>query len=199
MQLLNNKLSYKLIKRTTQYSFLSEINQSILHTDNDASLFRKSCLVAFKVGKFKMTWIGLFECNNQKINLVTQKGIPEEDLKVFKNAPYAKNGPQDFVLATGEYYICNNISRDFKDEYWISFAKRNDIQSFMVLPIKKEGKIIGTFNLYSTDIDFFDKEEIGLLTKIVNDISLALDLFEKERKHKEIENRIFSNEKDFVP
>ena len=51
----------------------------------------------------------------------------------------------------------------------------------IVLPIKRSGKSIGTFNIYSSISNFFDDKEISLLTEAAGDISYALDVFLKEK------------------
>jgi PAS domain S-box-containing protein len=197
IQKLNKKLTYSLIKRTTQYSFLSQINQSIVHTDNERSLFRKSCYVAYYVGKFKIAWIGLFDRTDTKINLIAQKGIEEDDLVLLLNGSKKIDSMQNHILTTGEHFICNTISSEISDDNWKLIAERDHINSFMILPLKKGGRIIGTFNLYSSETGFFDKEEVALLTEIVNDISFALDFFEKEKIQKTTEDLLLKNEKRF--
>ena len=197
IQKLNKKLTYSLIKRTTQYSFLSQINQSIVHTDNERSLFRKSCYVAYYVGKFKIAWIGLFDSTDEKINIIAQKGIETDDLALLSNGTKNIDSLQKQVFSTGENFICNTLSSGVMDDNWNLITEKNQINSVMILPLKKGGKIIGTFNLYSSEIGFFDKEEIVLLTETVGDISFALDLFEKEKKQKTTEELILKNEKRF--
>jgi len=194
---LNTQLAHKVIKRTTQYAFITQINQSIAQTDNAEALFYKSCQIARKTGRFKIAWIGLFDHATQKINIASHSGIASEDIFRFKNATYQQQGPQHEVLTTGTYALCNNIPLMPDMEKFKSFAERNSISSFMVLPIKRLGSIIGTFNLYSSEIDFFDKEEIALMVEVAGDISFALDLFEKDRKHKATEHLIIQNEKRF--
>jgi PAS domain S-box-containing protein len=64
----------------------------------------------------------------------------------------------------------------------------------MTLPIKKSGQIIGSFNLYSTIANLFDSKEIALLEEIADDISFALDVFEKERIRKQMEELLIHSE-----
>ncbi|HMI02125.1 MAG TPA: PAS domain S-box protein [Pedobacter sp.] len=194
---LNTQLAHKVIKRTTQYAFISHINQSIVHTNNEATLFRKLCRTAVEVGRFKLAWIGLFDTTSKKMNVTAQNGIPKEDIALFTDVYCQNNEVQHQVLLTGTYYLCDNISchPDFKK--WQPFATKNRIRSFMVLPIRRLGIIVGTFNLYASEFNFFDKEEIALLMEVSGDISFALDLFEKEKKQKATEELIIVNEKRF--
>jgi PAS domain S-box-containing protein len=194
---LNAELEQKIIKRTSQYAFISQINQTIVHVTNVETLFRNSCRIALEFGKFKMAWIGSFDIVHKKITLLDSSGISEQDIKLFTDAPYETNGPQGNVMRTGKYYLCNDIEHTLELESWKPYAAKHNIRSCIVLPIKKEGRIFGTFNLYATELNFFDKDDIALLIEVTGDISFALDLFEKAERHKEAEELILKNEKGF--
>jgi PAS domain S-box-containing protein len=194
---LNKKLTYNLIKRTTQYSFLSQINQSIVQTRSEASLFRKACFVAYHVGKFKVAWIGVLDDKSGRVNMVAQKGIVDADLNQVIENLEQENKIQNKVITTGKSYLYNETSTEELEQDEPLFKSIKQLNALMVLPIKKEGKTIGTFNLYSSEVGFFDKEEINLLTETVADISYGLDLFEKEKRLKITEDLILKNEMRF--
>ncbi len=194
---LNTQLAHKVIKRTAQYAFISQINQCIVHAKEEPVLFNKICEIAVEVGKFKIAWIGIFDAVNKNINIVAQSGMREEDVHSFKKAPYMQGGPQDRVLQSGTYNLCNNNSEHPDFEKWKPFVEKNNIRSFVILPIKRLGITVATLNLYAADYDFFDSEEIQLLLEVSGDISYAIEVFDKERKHKETEKLVIEREKRF--
>lgn len=194
---LNTLLAHKVIKRTTQYAFISQINQAIVHYKDELVLFQQTCRIAHEVGKFKIAWIGTFDTGNNKINIAAQSSIAEEDLHLFTAATYLQNSPQDQVLQTGNYHLCNNVLEHPDIEKWRAFTSKNSILSIMILPIKRLGVTVATLNLYSSEYDFFDGEEIQLLREVSGDLSFALDVFEKEKRHKETENLVTEREKRF--
>ena len=51
----------KLIKANRLYLFISEINQMIVRTTDEETLFKEACNIAVVIGKFKMAWIGLID------------------------------------------------------------------------------------------------------------------------------------------
>lgn len=177
----------KLLKANNLYAFISQINQNIVRVKDEAILFRNACQIAVKFGKFKMAWIGLFDSEYKTISLAEQTGMAEQDTHLFVNAPCEKEGPQAEVIRTNSYYVCNDIQKELKLQNWRSFAVGRNLNSCIVLPIKRFEKIIGTLNLYSNEKSFADEEEIELLVEIASDISFALDLFERENIHKELE------------
>lgn len=187
----------KLLKIKDLYAFISQINQKILRLDDGDALFQNACLIAVKFGKFKMAWIGLFSSDNKMMSMIEHSGLPEENIHLAKNLVIEANSPHDYVLKTESYYICNDIHNEPELLRWAPFAKKYGIHSIIVLPFRKSGKIIGTLNLYSEKIKFSNKEEIALLIEVATDISFAVDLFEKAKKHKETEELVLKNEKLF--
>ncbi len=184
----------KITKLNRLYAFISQVNQTIVHVKDQRTLFRKACEIALEFGKFKMAWIGLLDHENKKINMVEECGTYTEDLTLFANVPYDNKGPQAFVTSTGTSYICNDIENTLELADWRAYAERRGIRSCMVLPLKKGGMVTATFNLYSSSVHFFDKEEIALLEEAVGDVSFAMDLFEKEKLREETEKKIMESE-----
>lgn len=187
----------KINKGKTLYAFLSQINQSIVHIKDEKLLFKNSCAIATQYGKFKIAWIGIFDHHFKKISLIGESGLEEEEALSLRDVTYNSDGPQDFVLRTGTHYVSNDIKHDLEHAGWKPFAIKHGISSCIVLPLKKFGRIIGTFNLYSDQMNFTGTEEINLLTEVASDISFAIDNFEKARMHQLTEELAFKNEKRF--
>lgn len=187
----------KLRKVNRLYAFISQVNQNIVRIGSQETLFHNACHIAGIYGNFKIAWIGLFDHSRKTISLADQYGIPEEDIAVFVNIPYRINDAQDTVLSTDSYFICNDLEGVSSMQDWDIFVKEHDIESCLVLPIRKGGTIIGTFNLYSTSPNFYDDQEISLLMEVTGDISFALDSFQKAKNHSIAEQQIVKNEKRF--
>ncbi|MEO8087977.1 MAG: PAS domain S-box protein [Bacteroidota bacterium] len=188
------KIDNELIHANRLYAFISQINQTIVHSQNEQTVFKKACKIAIEYGKFKSAWIGLFDHINKKINLIEEFGLMHQDIVLFTNTPYDKKGPQEHVLRTDTYFVCNNIQSDLELSSWKPISATRDWNSCMVLPLRKSGKIIGTLNLYSDEIDFFNKKEIALLMEAAGDISFALDIFEKDKQRIHTEQRLKQSE-----
>jgi PAS domain S-box-containing protein len=191
----------KIIKANRLYLFISEINQMIVRTTDEETLFKEACTIAVERGKFKMAWIGLIdEVNNElvpavvageetaylsKIKTISTKDIPEG------------RGPVGTAIREETYVVCNDIENDILMTPWKEEALSRDFISLMSLPIKKGGKVIGVFSLYSTEKNFFDAEEIALLVEATDDVSFALEVFEKEIQNKKAEEAVFQSEKRY--
>lgn len=175
------------------YSFISQINQAIVQTSGESELFTKTCRIAAELGNFKMVWVGIFNAERTRVSLSEGCGIPNHSLERFANAEIWHQGPMFQVLETGKPYVCNNIT-EFQHREWREFAYSNGIGSFMVLPLSKDGQIIGTLNLYSASADLFNEQECSLLEEVAGDISFALNSLERERSRERAERRLRSSE-----
>lgn len=175
------KIEQEVHKISRLYSFISAINQTIVHAKNEVEVFKKACRIAIEVGKFKAAWIRMVDSSYTDLNIINGFGIlPEEKMRII-TLENDKNEPHLYVLNYDKSYICNNIIECIELETWKSYAKEKGFNSIMVLPIRKSGKIFCTLNLYATEIDFFNQVEIKILEEVAGDISFALDVFEKDR------------------
>lgn len=198
IDITNYKLSeQKIAKGKALYSFLSHINQSIVHLSDQESLFSNACKIAIEFGKFKLAWIALFDDQQETMTLAVQCGSHAVELPDFSNAPIPPNSLQRKVIDSGLFHSCGDVETEIHDTFFRAFAERHDILSFIILPLRKSGKIIGTFNLYSEKKHFIGNDEILLLDEVTGDISFALHNFEKEKKHRETEQILVANEKRF--
>lgn len=173
----------KLYTANNLYAFISQVNQNIVRVKDEITLFRNSCQLATESGKFKMAWIGLFDHKNKMVSLVEQSGMQAEDILFFTDRSFQLGGPQDYVIRSEEPFVSNNVQHAPFLAHARSFTVTRGINSCMVLPIKRFGKVIGSLNLYSTSSDFLDKQAITMLREVADDISFALDILENEKQH----------------
>jgi len=183
-----------IIKVSRLYAFISQINQAIVHIPDQSTLFQAACRIAVDIGKFEEAWISIPDTITRKLNLVAYCGMSDGELDMLNNIIYADNGSTGTVLRTGMSFVVN----DFDDESVYGDAKRyaafKGFKSGIALPIKVSGKAIGTYHIFSYKINLFDHEEIRLLEEAAGDISFALDVFEKERHRKKMEDKITQSE-----
>ena len=184
----------KLIYANRLYAFISQINQAIVHISDEATVFKEACRIAIEFGKFKMAWIGKVDKKKRVLKLIQECGTPPGDINQFLNIHYKVNGPTDKVLKSGIYYICNNFQEDLELVNWKPYLESRGFNSTIILPIKKSGSVVYTFNLYASEIDFFNNEEIRLLVGAAGDISFAIDIFEKEKLRRKAEIDLEKNE-----
>src|SRR5690606_29080382 len=103
--------------------------------------------------------------------------------------PCRPEEPHQQVLSGASCYACNDIEPSSLGS-WSSPVKQIGINALAIFPIKKNGRVYGIFNLYSSQAGFFDQQEMALLDEAARDISFALDIFEKDRQRLEVEKEL---------
>ena len=183
----------KLIYANRLYGFITQINQATLHVKDEEALFTEACRVAVERGGFKFAWIGLTNTLNREIHLNASWGSTEKDSIFFSNYIYDLDGPIAHVVGGLEYSAIAEIQKKSNKDF-IEYANERGFKSAICLALKKSGKLIGTFNMYSSEKQFFNEEEIALLQEATGDLSFALDIFEKEKLRKITEEKLKHSE-----
>lgn len=188
------KAEEKIIHTQRLYAFISQINQTISHSKDEKRLFSEACRIAIEIGKFELAWIGIPDSTNKKLNIVAQINATASELDFFNDLVYDDYGPTASVMKSGKPYIINDFLLEPEYSSSRAFAAKRGFKSFIVLPILKSGITIGAFNLFSSHVNFFNDEEIRLLIEATGDISFALDVFEKEKHRKQMEDKVKHSE-----
>ncbi len=192
----------KIIKTNRLYSFISQMNQMIVRTTDEQTLFREACTIAVEIGKFKLAWIGMIDPVSEKVLPAMVAGEHENYVSVIKTISTNKNipagqGPIGRSVNDKKHVVCNNIETDSSMNLWKQEALGRNYKSLLAIPIKKFGNVVGVITFYAGEINFFDDEEITLLIEATEDISFALEIFEKETLRKQAEETIFESEQRY--
>ncbi len=188
------KAQDKISRLNRMYSLLSELNEAIVRIRDNRRLFDEVCRIAIERGSFKLAWIGIIDYEEQLVKPISYSGfndgyIDKIKISIREDIPEGK-GPTGTAIRTGKYIICNNIENTDmtvrKDE-----AIKRGYRSSATFPLWIGKEIIGVLKVYASEEDFFDSEEICLLERLVEDISLALTSIEYE-KYLEREKKIAS-------
>ena len=178
---------HKLNKANNLLGFVTALGRNLLQVQDEITLFSSAANIALQYGAFKVAWVGVFDIPNKTIAKIVQTKQPIKEVALFVNEKMEPNGPQEYVMTTGNYYICNNIERANDLNTWKPLALNLGVNSCLILPIKKAGKVVGSFNLYGAEADFFKDEEIDTLLQVTADISYTLNFLKNTAEKKELE------------
>ena len=188
-------------KASRLYKYISSINQMIVRTTDETTLFSEACKIAIDIGKFKMAWVGLVDPKTKLIKPVIYDGLDLDylnSIKIIADPAFAEGkGPSGRAFEEGIAVFCNDIANDPKMIPWKEQALQRGFFSSIALPIRRLGKVIGTYTLYAATPDFFDEQEIALLEEVAGDISFALDFIEKEAMRKRTQDSLIKSERRY--
>ncbi|MFZ6654351.1 EAL domain-containing protein [Undibacterium sp. TJN19] len=171
------------------YSALSQCSQSILRITDKADLLPKICQEAVTIGGLRMAWVGLLDDESQLLKSVAAFGAGAEhvdDLEISIDPDHVDaKGPSAQAFLNNQTYWCQQFQTDSASAAWHALGARHGWMASAVLPLHKEGKVVGTFNLYADHEYAFDAPVQDLLNEFAIDISHVLSRFEleAERQH----------------
>ena len=191
----------KLIKANRLYLFISQINQMIVRTTDEQTLFKEACTIAVELGKFRMAWVGMINEDTKNIIPVMIAGEDRDYFSIIKTISsddiLEGRGPGGTAIREERFVVCNDIENNLMMEPWKEEALERGYLSLMTLPIKIFGKVIGIFTFYAGEKNFFDTEEIALLEEATGDVAFALEVFEKEALRKRAEEAVIESERRY--
>jgi PAS domain S-box-containing protein len=182
------------------YQFTTRINQLMVKLENENQVFKEVCNIAVETGGFTFAWVGLINHTTHKVYPAAFAGNEQNYLNVITPLDLRRSfkGPISKILATNTYVYCNEIKSDPLFQPWADEATSRGYKSCILLPLKKDGQIVATLNLYSSTEHRFDDNETKLLLDISDDISFTLENIERKLKlHEAVEQteaeKILSN------
>ncbi|MDD5180888.1 MAG: EAL domain-containing protein [Gallionellaceae bacterium] len=176
----------RIMRLNRVYAVLSDINSTIVRTHNRQELFDEACRIAVEQGQFRFAWIGLLDANGVDITPAARAGFEEGYLGNIRLT--ARDDVPDNcklvaqALREKTTVVCNDIATDPRMMCCREEALRRGYHSIAALPLRVGEQVVGLFSLYAVEKDFFDTEEMRLLTEIDGDISFGLDHIEKEER-----------------
>ena len=168
------------------YAVLSGINTTIVRTRDRQELFDETCRIAVEEGRFRLAWIGLLDPNGMDVTPVARAGVDDGYLDNLRLTTRDDVPDCCRVLAQAlrekVAVVCNDIDTDPRMARWRDEALRRGYRSVVAFPLQLVDKVLGVLLLYASERDFFDTEEMRLLTEVAGDISFALDHIEKQER-----------------
>ena len=170
------------------YAALSRTNQAILRMTAPEALFEAVCRVCADVAQARLACVIVAEGN-----LVRRVAATGSSAALFDTLPNpwdltSPEGRTSFtaqVLRTGLPVICNDLASKPPAEHWRRHALSQGFRSMAFLPLRRGGQTVACLMIASADVDIFDAPMVRLLGEMTNDISNALDNFDRAAQHLE--------------
>lgn len=174
------KTAYNRLERLTRiYAALSQCNQAIVRSKNEAELFPQVCRDAVQFGGMRMAWIGMKDEASQMIKPVAAFGSGVEyldgiEISATEDALIGR-GPTGTAIREDRPVWCQDFQHDPDTAPWHARGAKVGWRSCASLPLHCNDVAVGAFVIYSGEVNAFDEAARNLLVEMAMDISFAMD------------------------
>ncbi len=186
---------HRIARLSRIHAVLSGINSAIVRIRDRRELFMEACRVAVEHGGFRIGWIATLDHANGTLVPVAQAGLPMEFDAEGASSDHPAGlepwGTAKDALREKRPAFDNDIERGMAEmQGWHGSdtwsvrreAIRLGARSVIVLPLYVEAEPFAILTLYAPERNFFDDEELKLLTDLAGDISFGLEFIAKDEK-----------------
>jgi len=175
------------------YSVLTHANQTIVRKREPDDLFQELCRIIVQEGGFQLAWIGLLGPGTE--NVVPHGCCPPNDdylagIQVTSGLGAEDCDPIGRAIRENRHVVSNDLLADLSMSPWGERISWRCFRSMAAFPIVTQGRSVGAIGIYSAERNFFDIENVALLSELAADVSFALEAIEAERMHDRIASEL---------
>ena len=171
------------------FATLSATNAAILRATSEDELFQRVCDAAVFGGKLLGTGVLMATPENQ-LQFVAGAGAGADTLRttISSTDEHSEEGQGLAASAfrAGRSFVTNDYINDPSLRRWHQAARRIGARSAAAVPIRKSGSCVGALLFFYDQPNALSDEIIGLLESMAENVSFALDNFERERARERI-------------
>jgi diguanylate cyclase (GGDEF)-like protein/PAS domain S-box-containing protein len=174
----------KLDRINRVYAILSGINSLIVRVRHRQELFNEACRIAVEHGNFGTAWIGLFDSSTLETVEVAWSGRRIHPPGIRARTDVSKShGVASRAIREKQVVFDNDIAAPSSvGGERRALTLQAGFRSMVALPFMVEGAVVGHLSLYAKEPDFFNEDELKLLSDLAGNISFALEHIGKEEK-----------------
>jgi diguanylate cyclase (GGDEF)-like protein/PAS domain S-box-containing protein len=170
------------------HAVLSGINAAIVRIRDRRELFEEACRIAVEHGGFGIAWVGTIDRQTLAVVPEACAGVEAESLiarshNTVRADSALGQGIVGRALRERRAVYSNDITAEnTQGGERRKEAVRRGYRSLISLPLVVDSEVVGGMSLFAKELNFFDDEEIKLLTGLAEDISFALEHISKQEK-----------------
>jgi PAS domain S-box-containing protein len=155
------------------------------------------------IGGYRFCWAGAVEPHGDGlVRPLARAGHDDGYLSTVRitadNNDPSGRGPTGTAIRSGRPAVARFIATDPDFAPWREPALQRGYHSSIVLPLLENGTCTGNLNIYSSEPDAFDANEVQLLTQLVADVAFGLSSLRTRAERQKAEQR-FRRLWEFAP
>ena len=170
---------------------MGECNMALVRATEEMALLKDVCDIIVKVGGYSLVWVGYAkEDRERNVRVLSKAGWDDDYLNTVRFTWDDEGGirnPVGRAIRNKKPCIVKNGQGDAKTPQWRFEATKRGYASSISLPLMRNSVAFGALNIYSTERDAFDEQEVRLLTELTNDLAFGIMVLRTRIAHKRAE------------
>jgi GAF domain-containing protein len=179
---------------TRMFAALSATNEAIMRAKTRAELFELVCVAASNGGKFTSTTIGLASPESDFLDIMAVAGPTAEttrNVKLSINDAYPEGrGVSGTAFRSKQACISNDYLADRQRSAFHAIIRSDGAKSGAAFPLLIRGQAVGVMVFISAEKDTFTPEFVELLQRLADNVSFALENFDRADEKTKADERI---------
>ncbi len=171
---------------------LTKCNETLVRAEDETNLLNSLCRVIVEDGGYCFAWVGLAENDREKnVRPVAFSGREDgylDNLHITWSDSVNGRGPSGIAIRTGRTCQVKDIASDPRFGPWRDPALSRGYRSLLAIPLIYADNALGAMNIFASEPDAFDDEEIVLMNQLANDMAYGISaLRTREQKNRTVE------------
>ncbi|OGB22166.1 MAG: hypothetical protein A3I66_17470 [Burkholderiales bacterium RIFCSPLOWO2_02_FULL_57_36] len=171
-------------RHSRMYAALSATNEAILHAKSPEELYQQVCDAAVHGGKFITTAVIIPNVDHASTKVAAVAGggkqmLRDARISIVEDTPEGR-GLVGTAFRTLKSCVSNDSLNDPQMKPWHEVQRQGNIAGAAAIPLVMRGGAHGVLLFYSSEVDAFDDEIVKLLSRMAENVSFALENFERE-------------------
>ncbi len=167
---------------------LTRCNEILVRAENETDLLHEICRVIVEDGGYRFAWVGYAAYDKERsVRPVAHAGHEDgylEKLQISWAETERGMGPTGIAVRSGLPSYLKEMEQDPAFGIWRDEAGKRGYRSSLAIPfISSEQR--GALNIYASEPDAFDAEEIGLMVQLANDLAYGIKSIRTREKHRQ--------------
>jgi PAS domain S-box-containing protein len=174
-----NRSNRALVRANRALLTISLARELISRATSEPELLQKVCQVIVENRGDRMAWVGLAQHDPKKtVHPVAQYGFDEGYLRNIRITWDARDprgrGPGGTAIRTHKVALCRDTATDPRFAPWRAQALKRGYAAVVAIPLVEEDRCLGSINIYSSEVDAFTDEDLGLFRELANDVTYGI-------------------------
>jgi len=166
---------------------LNELNHALIRIDEESELLEEACRIIVQTGGYEMAWVGYPDTDRAKtIFPIAFYGDDQNYLEIvnFSWKNVRDKSPPSRAINSGETWIAH-LNEKYSSAKWMKEAIKRGYRSSIAIPLKIKDEIIGALNIYSSEPDKFDSDEVDLLEQLTKNLAYGISVIRTNREKRQ--------------